>query len=83
MCIHTVCFCREIKKTTIITLSIGTDRLLQRVDPDQMLQNAASDQGLHCLPHIQQYFRHIEVVNCTSSNFRTSMVRSEVSQYLG
>ena len=25
------------------------------VDPDQMLQNAASDQGLHCLPLIQQF----------------------------
>ena len=24
------------------------------VDPDQMPQNAASDQGLHCLPHFQQ-----------------------------
>ena len=25
------------------------------VDPDQMLQNVASDQGLHCLLYIQQY----------------------------
>ena len=25
------------------------------VDPDQMLQNAASDQGLHCLPLIHQF----------------------------
>ena len=29
------------------------------VDPDQMLQNAASDQGLHCLLLIQQYCAHI------------------------
>ena len=29
------------------------------VDPDQTLQNAASDQGLQCLPFIQQYFSHI------------------------
>ena len=29
------------------------------VDPDQTLQNAASDQGLHCLPLIQHYFKHI------------------------
>ena len=29
------------------------------VDPDQTLQNAASDQGLHCLPFKQQYFRDI------------------------
>ena len=42
---------------TIITLSIGTDKPEQNsVDPDQMLQNAASDQGLHCLSLIQQIF---------------------------
>ena len=29
--------------------------LANSVDPDQMLQNAPSDQGLHCLPHIQQF----------------------------
>ena len=29
------------------------------VDPDQMLQNAASDQGLQCLPLIKHHFRHI------------------------
>ena len=29
------------------------------VDPDQTLQTAASDQGLHNLLLIQQYFRHI------------------------
>ena len=29
------------------------------VDPDQMPQNVASDQGLHCLPLIQHYFRQI------------------------
>ena len=28
------------------------------VDPDKMPQNMASDQGLHCLTYIQQYFRH-------------------------
>ena len=26
------------------------------VDPAQILQNAASDQGLHCLPLIQQFY---------------------------
>ena len=26
------------------------------VDPDKTSQNAASDEGLHCLPLIQQYF---------------------------
>ena len=30
------------------------------VDPDQTPQNAASDQGLHCLPYIQQYVTHIK-----------------------
>ena len=29
------------------------------VGPDQMPLNLASDQGLHCLLHIQQYFGHI------------------------
>ena len=34
---------------TVTTLGIGTDRLEKTsVDPDQMLQNVASDQGLHC-----------------------------------
>ena len=31
------------------------------VDPDQMLQNGASDQGLHFLLYMQQYYRHQEV----------------------
>ena len=30
-------------------------------DPDQMPQNAASDQGLHRLPLVQQYFKHINM----------------------
>ena len=30
------------------------------VDPEQMPQNVESDQGLHYLPYIQQYFRHIK-----------------------
>ena len=34
----------------------GTDRAFAScVDPDQMPQNTASDQGLHCLPYIQLY----------------------------
>ena len=28
------------------------------VDPDQMPQNVASDQGLHFLPLIQQFYTH-------------------------
>ena len=34
-------------------------RGMSSVDPDQMPQNEASDQGLYCLPLIQHYFRHI------------------------
>ena len=45
--------------STIITLSIRTDRPEQTVDPDHMPQNVASDQGLHCCPLIRQYFKHI------------------------
>ena len=51
------------------------------VDPDQMPHNVASDQCLHCLPYIQQYFRHIsskveKVVKWNVSSFRASMVSS-------
>ena len=31
-------------------------------DPDQTLQNVASDQGLYCLPRIQQFYIHSKVV---------------------
>ena len=40
-----------------------------------MPQNAASDQGLCCLPLIQHYFRHTTGSKIVFSNFRTSMVR--------
>ena len=33
------------------------------VDPDQTPQNAASNQGLHCLPLIQQFYTHSQVLN--------------------
>ena len=32
------------------------------VDPDQTPQNAASDQGLRCLPIIQHFYTHSQVV---------------------
>ena len=35
------------------------------VDPDQMLENAASDQGQHCLPLIQQFYTHSQAVKWT------------------
>ena len=39
---------------TVITLRIGTIS----EDSDHILQNTASDQDLHCLPLIQQFFIH-------------------------
>ena len=39
------------------------------VDPDQMPQNAASDQGLHCLPLIQQ-FLHTSIDSYQNGLFR-------------
>ena len=38
------------------TLSIGTEMFVISIDPDKMLHNAASDQVLHCLPLIQQFY---------------------------
>ena len=32
------------------------------VDPDQTPQNAASDQGLHCLPPTHQFYIHLQVI---------------------
>ena len=48
------------------------------VDPVETPQNAASHQGLHCLPLIQQFLD----TNCICSNFRTSTVRSWAVQIL-
>ena len=49
-------FVRVEKIVTVITLSIWTDRhFAYSVDQDQTPQFVASDQGLHCLPYIQQY----------------------------
>ena len=45
-----------IKKFAVFTLSIQPDiPWANSVDPDQMQQNVASDQGLHCLPISQQF----------------------------
>ena len=33
---------------TVVNQSVGTDRPEQTVDPDQILQNTASDLELHC-----------------------------------
>ena len=42
-------------QTTVLTLCIRKDSPEQTVCPDHTPQNAASDQGLHCLPLIQQF----------------------------
>ena len=42
-------------RTTVITLSIWTDRHEQTVELDQLPQNMVSDQMPHCLPLIQQF----------------------------
>ena len=59
ICLKFDTFVHGIANTCIvITLSTGTDRPEQtyNVDLDQMLQNPVSDQGLHCLPVIQQFW---------------------------
>ena len=46
-----------------LPLSNWTDRSEQRsTDPDQILNNAASDQGLQCLALIKHYFKSDHVV---------------------
>ena len=32
------------------------------VDPDQTPQNAASDQGLHCLHSVQEFLQHMIII---------------------
>ena len=52
-------------KTTVLTLCIRTYRqtLANSVDPDQTPQNAVSDQGLHYLPLIQQFYTYSQAVS--------------------
>ena len=59
----------RIKQTLFKVPNICLLNICQLVGPDRdgqtdsqhtiILQNVASDQSLHCLPYIQQYFRHI------------------------
>ena len=42
-------------QSAVFTLCIRKDSPEQTVDLDQTQQNTASDQGLHCLPLIQQF----------------------------
>ena len=45
------------------------------VDPDQTPQKAASDQGLHCLPLIQQFKTHQQVVKWICLIIKENMAR--------
>ena len=46
-------FC--LKTHSIYSKYLDRQTLANSVDSDQMTQNVASDQGLHCLPLIQQF----------------------------
>ena len=46
-------------------LYVFRQTLENSVDPDQTLQNAASDYGLHCFPLIQQFYTHSQAVKLT------------------
>ena len=58
--------------TYIFTLSIGTIRPGLTVDPDQMPQNVASDQGLHYLPVVQQF---LDTTGSEMELFKFYMIR--------
>ena len=65
ICVFVGCTCQKVCFLILRLIwyrnnsNIGTDRLEHSVHPDQMLQNAVSDQCLHHLPLIQHYFRKI------------------------
>ena len=47
-------------------------------DPDQMPQNAASDQGLHCLPIVQSFFLGILVSKSHNLTYLNSKLESSI-----
>ena len=49
-------------KITVLSLYLDRQTIANSVDSDQMPQTAVSDQGLHCLPLIQQYYIHSQAV---------------------
>ena len=56
-----------------------------REEPDQMLQNAASDQGLHCLPlsHIQHTNRYMWSTMDLFTNLLDKYIKKiRISEYL-
>ena len=50
------------------------EALANSVAQDQMLHNAASDQGLHCLLHIHQSFRQMNTYSNELLQISTSIV---------
>ena len=53
--------------------------LAKSVDPDQMPQNVASDQGLHCLPLIQHYCLSINVYSLCRVSLKLTYLRQVAS----
>ena len=47
-------------------------------DPDQTPQNAASDQGLHCLHQIQEFLLNVAIIKTNQTRLILEMDRSEV-----
>ena len=66
---HTVCI--VINEYQISPKYTDSQVRANSVDPDQMPQNVASDQGLHCLLCIQQFS-----VKLTCWKFLTSIIRT-------
>ena len=60
----------------IFTINSVGQALTNSVDPDQRQQNVASDQGMHCLPFIQQY---VDVD--TASSHKTDFSQILASQW--
>ena len=64
---------------TVFTLKIWTDSPEQTVHQEQMPHymphNAASDQGLHCLPIIHQFLDMLQVVKWSFQNHRVRFVQ--------
>ena len=55
--IYQFIFLNEFSMNTVFILKYSDRQAwANSVDPDQTPQNAASDQGLHCLKIIQQFF---------------------------
>ena len=52
----------DLIKLPYLLYVFGQTAWANSLDPDQTPQNAASDQGLHCLPLTQLFYIHSKVV---------------------